>query len=260
MKTIILDQPWASLIVNGISDIANVDSPTQHSGMSLIASSDKKIDDDFFEQIPVEYSATIGNHILMGNLPQLDQMPLNSIIGCADLVGESTEIDDDTSMWGLGPVMWQFDNIRAFETATTLNGSNRHSNIIDADDKISHEPSHCPSIRMPHIENGELIIPLSAQYFDQIMALDHKFVNFEIAHSEIADILLADAEKYLLNRFATVRLISNDSRSTRFTAHPDTAVQAYLDDCGNPIMVPTLWSPQPIPWLVAHIAMGKELQ
>lgn len=258
MKAIKLDQPWASLIALGVTDIANLDFTTEYCGPMLIIAGDEPVADDFFEQVPVEYSATIGNHILMGNMPQLDSLPTGKAVAYADLIGESTEITDETSMWGTGPVMWQFDNIHTITTPTAapamadsfgdINGSD-HDNL----------PATKPALRMPHLDGDELILPLSAQYFDEIMALDYKFVNFELADAEVADIILADAEKYSLIKFATVRLISNDGRTARFAAHKNSSVQAYLDDAGNPVMVPTIWAPQPIPWLVAHIALDRKI-
>lgn len=262
MKAIKLSQPWASLIALGITDIANLDNTTDYCGPMLIIADEQPVADDFFEQVPIEYSATIGNHILMGNLPQLDALPTGKIVACADLVGESTEITDETSMWGIGPVMWQFNNIHAFNRPLDLPDNIKTSNDIFDIEHITPKElpdAQKPSLRSPHINHDELILPLSARYFDEIMALDYKFVNFELADADVSDILLADAEKYVLNKFSTIKLISNDGRSAQFTAHKNSSVQAYLDDAGNPIMIPTIWSPQPIPWLVAHIAMDRKL-
>ena len=165
-------------------------------------------------------------------------------------------------MWGIGPVMWQFNNIHIFNKPLALSKEEQTSNeIFDIKHIDSKELSNTkkPSLRSLHIDKDELILPLSARYFDEIMALDYKFVNFELADADVSDILLADAEKYILNKFSTVKLISNDGRSARFTAHKNSSVQAYLDDTGNPIMTPTIWAPQPIPWLVAHIALEQKL-
>lgn len=258
MKAIKLSQPWASLIALGISDIANLEYSTDYCGRLLLVAGNTPVSQDFFEQVPIEYSATIGNHILMGNMPQLEALPVGAIIGYADLVGESDKITDETSIWGTGPIMWQFDNIHIFDKPIAVEINLAQKDIFDIN--IDNLPAaHKPSLRQPHLNNQELILPLSVQYFDEILALDYKFVNFEIADDGIADIMLADAEKYDLINFQSVKLIDNNGRTVQYRAHKNASIQAYLDDDGNPVMVPTIWAPQPIPWLVAHIALDKKL-
>lgn len=263
MKALALQQPWVSLITHGISDTANITKPANHFGKILLVATCDKVADDFFEQIPVEYSATIGNNILMGNLPQLDTLPNNAVIGYADITAELSEITEDTSIWGFGPVMLQLDNVHLFKRPIKLSRSlpkeGTAFDIEDFDEKLLSD-SYTPSLRTPHINGTELIIPLSAKYFDEIIALKHKFLNIELADSTIADLLLANgSDKYRLVKFSTVKLVSDDKRTAVFEAQRDSAVQTYTDNDGNPILVPSIWTPDPIEWIVAHISMGKRI-
>lgn len=262
MKAIALQQPWASLIACGISDVANLPESPNLSEQVLLVASHTPVSEDLFEQIPVEYSATIGNNILMGNLPQLDSLPLNTIVGYANISGESTEITEDTPIWGTGPVIIQFDNVHIFDKPIKLADKITENSIFEIPEtKIGTlPPSHKPATRSLYLNGDELIVPLAAKYFNEITALTHKFVNFELADSNIADIVLTESDKYNLIKYKTVKLISDNGKSVRFERSRDTAIQAYTDDSGNPIMVPSIWTQNPIEWIVAHISLGKSVK
>lgn len=261
MKAITIEQPWASLIALGIKDIENRSFQPDNADRILIVAGDRKIPDDIFEQIPIEYSATIGNHILMGNIPQFDQLPSGAIIGYADIAGYSSAIDEDTSIWGLGPVMWHLENAHIFDKPQ-LSDTNSRTDIFDIPEI---NPDNLPSarkaqLRFPHIENEELILPLASTYFDQLMKLQYKYINFELGDADIAQFFCPNPDNFKIVRHKTIKVISNDGRTARFEASNKTSTQTYLDDNGNGILVPSLWSPDPVEWLVVHLAFGRQLK
>ena len=262
MKAIVVQQPWASLIAHGISDIANLPQATDLSGRVLLVASASPIANDLFEQIPVEYSATIGNNILMGNLPLLETLPLNAVIGWGEVIGQSTELTDETPIWGIGPAMVQLSNVHLFDNPIPLDSKLPECGVIDLPQITENNlpNAHIASCRSPHLDNSELIIPLSDKYYNEIISPKYKFINFELADEDMSNFFLSDSEKMRMIKFRSIKLVSDSGKCIRFEAHRNCAVQAYLDDNESPIMVPSIWTPDPIEWLVVHIAMGNQLK
>ena len=81
MKTISVQQPWASLICAGIKDIENRTwKPKENPGRILIHAS-KKAPKTILDKIPVEWASSILNNQTFGNIPYFEDMPSNAIIG-----------------------------------------------------------------------------------------------------------------------------------------------------------------------------------
>ena len=114
MKTISVQQPWASLICAGIKDVENRTwKPKENPGRILIHAS-KKASKIILDKIPVEWASSILNNQTFGNLPYFEDMPSNAIIGYVDLVDIKEETD---SLWdaGEGQLKWVLDNAYLFD-------------------------------------------------------------------------------------------------------------------------------------------------
>ena len=114
MKTISVQQPWASLICAGIKDVENRTwKPKENPGRILIHAS-KKASKTILDKIPVEWASSILNNQTFGNIPYFEDMPSNAIIGYVDLVDIKEETD---SLWdaGEGQLKWVLDNAYLFD-------------------------------------------------------------------------------------------------------------------------------------------------
>lgn len=70
MKTLSIQQPWASLICAGIKDVENRTwKAAEIPGKILIHASSKKVTQNFFSEITEEMESHICNHVFFGNLP-----------------------------------------------------------------------------------------------------------------------------------------------------------------------------------------------
>ena len=75
MKTLSIQQPWASMICAGIKDVENRTwKPAEVPGRILIHASSKKVTKNFNETIPEVWESEISDHQLFGNLPEYQDM------------------------------------------------------------------------------------------------------------------------------------------------------------------------------------------
>ena len=116
MKTLSIQQPWASLVCAGIKDVENRTwKPAQVPGRILIHASSKKVTKNFFASIPEYLVSFINNDIGFGNLPELDTLPTSAIIGYVTVTGfEEGEVD---SIWSDGPgvIKWKLEDAWLFD-------------------------------------------------------------------------------------------------------------------------------------------------
>lgn len=115
MKTLSIQQPWASMICAGIKDVENRTwKAAQVPGRILIHASSKKVTKNFNETIPECWESQIANHQLFGNLPGCQEMPTSAIIGYATV----TEFADETdSIWdgGTDIIKWKMEDAWLFD-------------------------------------------------------------------------------------------------------------------------------------------------
>lgn len=115
MKTLSVQQPWASLICSGIKDIENRTwKPSQVPGRILIHASSKKVprnfDSDYLKETEV---STIRNLKKYGIIPEYKDMPVSSIIGYVDVTGFT---ENATSFWAIyNNIHWQLQNAWLFD-------------------------------------------------------------------------------------------------------------------------------------------------
>ena len=115
MKTLSVQQPWASLICSGVKDIENRTwQPKEVPGRILIHASSKKIPKDYdLKYLLPEEISIISNLRKFGIVPEFEDMPLSAIIGYVDVVGFTTESD---SVWaGEGQIHWKLENAYLFD-------------------------------------------------------------------------------------------------------------------------------------------------
>ena len=117
MKTLSVQQPWASAICTGVKDIENRTwQPKGVPGRILIHASAKKVPKDFDEKnLDPETISIMANLRLFGIMPEYEDMPLSAIIGYVDVVGFDTNNDNDSPWAGQGCTHWQLSNAYLFD-------------------------------------------------------------------------------------------------------------------------------------------------
>lgn len=168
MKTLTIQQPWASLICAGMKDVENRTWKTPKLPMRiLIHSGGKKIPSTLLDEVPEECFAAITNGIAFGWIPPFEEMLYSAIIGYVDVVDIREATD---SIWdaGEGSLKWVLKNPRLFDTPIfNVKGQLGLFNYpLDEDDL---PPSHEVTCAYPRLEGNQLIFPLGAHFFDYIL-------------------------------------------------------------------------------------------
>lgn len=157
MKTLSVQQPWASLICSGVKDIENRTwQPKTAPGRILIHASGKIIPKDYdLKYLMPEEISTISNLRKFGIIPEFEDMPLSAIIGYVDVVGFTT---NSGSFWaGEGQTHWQLKNAWLFDEPIT--GVKGKLGLFDYPLAPDNLPSaHQVATHFPKIVNDELVV------------------------------------------------------------------------------------------------------
>lgn len=167
MKTLSIQQPWASLICAGIKDVENRTwKAATVPGRILIHASSKKVTNNFLDTIPLDWMISMQQNQLYGNLPEFDDMPLSAIIGYATVTGFADTTD---SMWdgGEGIIKWQLDDMYLFDEPIT--GVKGKLYLFDYPiDEDSLPPAHKVDLKYPTLKDGLLTVPVSPSAMEAI--------------------------------------------------------------------------------------------
>lgn len=167
MKTLSIQQPWASLICAGIKDVENRTwKAAELPGRILIHASSKKVSRNFLDEIPLDWMIGVNGAVLYGNIPPLKDLPTSSIIGYVT-VKEFADITD--SLWdgGEGAIKWVLEDAYLFdEPIPNINGK-LHLFEYDVDEN-NLPPAHKVELRYPQRNGDELILPCDDEVIDQL--------------------------------------------------------------------------------------------
>jgi hypothetical protein len=156
MKTLSIQQPWASLVAAGIKDVENRTWDTKYRGKFLIHASSKKVPKDFEYSIPLEWGNEIINQRIFNNIPDLPDLPTSAIIGYVELVDI---VDNSKSMWAAPEQLhWILKNAYLFDEPILDVKGKLH--LFDYPiDEDSLPPAHQVKLRQPILDGTTLILP-----------------------------------------------------------------------------------------------------
>lgn len=168
MKILSINQPWASLIVSGAVDVANLDFGTDFTGRILIHAAEHRMTEDFFEEVPVEWAKSISNEQTYGNLQMDHELPRNSIVGAVDLV-TCTQQQGDSPWESTDPVLykWHFANPMQCDSAVEhpeIPAGFTDSEIVEAQLPESYDRKR----QLPKLEGATLVIPVASMIYEQL--------------------------------------------------------------------------------------------
>jgi len=115
MKTLTIQQPFASLVCCGIKDVENRSWQTKTPpGRILIHAGGKKVPKNFDIDEGLEAKSLYDNLKQFGIIPEFEDMPLSAIIGYVDVTGFAAS---SKSFWAIeGATHWLLENAYLFDT------------------------------------------------------------------------------------------------------------------------------------------------
>ncbi len=260
MKTLSIQQPWASLIVAGLKDVENRTWSTDYRGRILIHASGKKIPNGYlYNSNPAELIQEISNIVYMGGMPNFEDLPLGAIIGYVDLVDikDETYLDSD---WAQGaPCQWIVNNAYIFdEPITDVKGK---LGLWEYDiDENNLPPAHkaCPPTLVA--EGEEIVMPVSDEFYNVFMQGQFFKIYTTQSVMEVLTEAEADADgSHAIKSFKTLRLKLQNGEEHRFSL-PE-GIQHYEETDEND-EVPTffsLYDDEEVPLHFLGGILGEEL-
>lgn len=259
MKTLSIQQPWASMICAGIKDVENRTwKPAEVPGRILIHASSKKVAKNFNETIPEVWESEISDHQLFGNLPQYQDMPTSAIIGYATVTSFAEETD---SVWDGGPdvIKWKLEDAWLFdEPIMDVKGK---LNLFDYSlDENNLPPAHQVQIKKLDVNGDNVILPLNDSFIKEVENAENSCLNIYYA-ADLTRSICKDLETGEIAPVKTITLRAGDkeasyeliSEETHLTAVPD------IEDNTKPYMIKTEDGHE-YPWVLVQFAFGKKLK
>ena len=229
MKTLSIQQPWATLIAAGIKDVENRTWRTSYRGKLLIHASGKKVPKSIYEQLPLEWANLIYNAAYMGNISNLNELPTGAIVGYVDLTDCVEKTD---SIWDGGPDCIKFIMKNAFTFDEPIRDVKGKLNIFEFPIEEENLPSaHRVELKEPSVEGDEFVMPISRQNYDELMAnKDSDFLLYTT--DELEDLLLKEncESADMKQKFSTIRFMINDGSTIRHQMVDSESVNFITDD------------------------------
>lgn len=253
MKTLSVQQPWASLIVYGIKDVENRTWDTPYRGKILIHASSKKVPKAFIDCLPVEWGNEVLNHIIFDNIPDLQELPTSAIIGYVEL---EDIVEESNSIWASPEQLyWKLKNAYIFDTPITdVKGKLNLFDYPDIDE--NNLPSaHKAQIRVPQFNGTALSLPATDESIVDLMN-DKESTVLDIELSSHFDMLF-DAQDNL-KKITEVELVGPTKTFKAKIA--DSYIFTPQDDDGKEIRLPSLKSQsddQCIDWQIVKLEIER---
>ena len=240
MKTLSIQQPWATLICTGIKDVENRTwKPAEIPGKILIHASSAKVPKKFMDTIPLDWMLEIQQNILYGNIPELQEMPLSAIIGYATVYGFEQKTD---SVWDGGPdcIKWLIKDMFLFDEPIT--GVKGKLGLFDYPiDEDNLPDAHRVELAYPELKGAQLVVPCCEWCIDELDSLD--FLRLDM---DLALINAVCNEDGSMKKIDTARMVS-PTRSVSFGLENVSFHDHLAPDTDCPIAEENLWG-EVIPW------------
>ena len=223
MKTLSIQQPWASLICAGIKDVENRTwKAAEIPGKILIHASSKKVTQNFFSEITEEMESHICNHVFFGNLPHLDELPTSAIVGYVTVSGFETEYTG--SVWDGGPlqIKWKLEDAWMFDEPILNIRGKLH--LFDYDlDENNLPPAHKVELRQVALEGDEVIIPTTDDHIDRIIKEKTEIIEVYVTEENLPILCEQTNDGFDFKSHKTIKF-EGESISVRFKLEENTGI------------------------------------
>lgn len=257
MKTLSVQQPWATLICSGIKDVENRTwKPQQNPGKILIHAS-KKLTAGVLNGLPLEWLEPVINHIRYGNLPAMKEFPAGSIIGYVELESIETE---DNSIWAApgSDYYWHLKDAYLFDEP--IEGVKGKLHLFDYDlDENNLPAAHKIDILLPYRDGEEVVFPVNKVMFDEIKAWKgNNKESFEIGIDTINGDVLCKENSYELQKPQSIRFVCGGD-SQRFEVLPTSESYVETEENGKPLMWFSMFEENGVNRVIAAFDIGKRI-
>ena len=186
MKTLTIQQPFASLICCGIKDVENRSWQTKNPpGRILIHAGGKKVPKDFDIDEGPEAKSLYDNLKQFGIIPEFEDMPLSAIIGYVDVTGFTAS---SKSFWAIpGETHWLLENAYLFDTPIcNVKGK---LGLFDYEiDQNSLPPAHKMKAALPVLTDTKLTVHVCDKDWKELNG-NPKEYTIDVNNRVIADII-----------------------------------------------------------------------
>ena len=217
MKTLSIQQPWASMICAGIKDVENRTwkaAQLQLPAKILIHASSKKVPRNFLDGVTEEMESHICNHVFFGDLPRLDSLPTSAIIGYVTVTGY--EEDYTGSVWDGGPdaIKWRLEDACLFDEPIQNVQGKLH--LFDYDlDENKLPPAHKVNLRKVALNGDEVVIPTTDEQVEDFQKNEYDTCNVYVTPDTLLGLCKKTDEGYVYEPHSTIKL-EGDTISIRY--------------------------------------------
>jgi hypothetical protein len=235
MRTLSIQQPYASLVVAGIKDIENRTWAPKQFGKILIHASQAKVTKNFENELIFEQYGILQNEQLFGNFPMYDDLERSAIIGYATV---KETIQDSLSPWAF-PVDHQWVMEDAYIFDEPIRDVKGKLNLWDypSIDKNNLPKAHKLVRKVPQLEGTTLVVPITEEFFDKSIQTNCLHL---CATTELENLILTPGKgvKEPDNFFKKIEVVKMVS-PTRYISFKieDFGQMQYNDENGNLVQI-----------------------
>ena len=216
MFKVILKQPWAEMASAGLMTVVHVNAPLEEVPKRIFFYA---MEPDHSIVYPIEWLQEVHNQQVFGNITNTDDLPTDTIVGFADVVGIASE---DFNIWSRGapPNRYflvnahKFDNPIPIEDAANLNAGHL-------------PPYHKVCRRFLYESENDLVIPVS----EEVQTVASQGKSFEIDLIDTTVNVIIDRRNQL-KPFSAFRLICGN-KEKRFLFTDDCRIVVDVNDDGS---------------------------
>ena len=186
MKTLTIQQPFASLVCCGIKDVENRSWQTKTPpGRILIHAGGKKVPKNFDIDEGPEAKSLYDNLKQFGIIPEFEDMPLSAIIGYVDVTGFTAS---SKSFWSIpGATHWLLENAYLFDTPI-LNVKGKLGLFDYEIDQNELPPAHKMKAALPVLTDTKLTVYVCDKDWEKLKDNPTEY-TIDINNRVIADII-----------------------------------------------------------------------
>ncbi len=251
MKTLSIQQPWASLICSGLKDVENRTwQPKEVPGRILIHASSKKVPKDFdLKYLLPEKISIVSNLRKFGIIPEFEDMPLSAIIGYVDVVGFTTDSD---SIWaGADQIHWKLENAYLFDEPIT--GVKGKLNLFDYPlDENNLPPAHKVEAVFPEINGQKLTVYVGDKDWNSLLDSPDEYL-MDINDPFTVD-KICEEESFELRKVSSIEFVHG--KETMEFEVKELGWDSYKDEGGKDLTYQD--GEDEIPWIFAVYLLGKK--
>lgn len=258
MKVLSFQQPWASLIAAGIKDVENRTWEPKELPKRILIHASKKCSLRSMYDSPIEWVQEILNEQQMGNLPDFQDMPSNSIIGyfSVDRIDKKT----DDSIWASGGddheklLYWHLKDCYLFdEPITDVKGKLWLWDYDLDEDKLP--SAHQVKLVGYEAKGEDVIIPVKEEIWKKLD--ENQDCRFDLG--VLASLELCTENLESLKPFKSI-IFEYKGQQRKFHLTEETEQQQQIDSKGEPCIYLSLLNPEGSERWMAYFKWDKEIK